>query len=432
MAAHSAVSRAAPPGGSLLRQSVISVIDQGWLSLLNLIVGLVLIRLTTPEDYGIYTQLFAGGVLAVVVAESLLVNPLTTLAAALPAAERDAMASRVSLLHRRLSLALAALFGCVSAWVLLRADAPHALLLAGLFAAYVHTSARREFQRSVGFLRHAPATVLRTDLGYGLALTLVLAAIVLSGSLTLPAILMALVAANLWPLWRGPRLAAPPVDPIAERAVPARLWARGRLGLPGALASWVANYSYIYFVAAWLGAAAAAELNAARLLLMPAALLVVAWSRVARPRLSRLIAAGERRALLRVLGTSMFVLLMLILVYVCTMWLALPWLIEHVLGEEYAGASALLGLWVLYFALYGVRWIGAVLLLCADGYRMLLTTSLVSLGVLAVALPLGLSHYGTAGAVAALVAVELVQFVIIWAAGVPAILRRMPVDPVKP
>lgn len=422
----SVAKRAAPPGGSLLRQSVISVIDQGWLSLLNFAIGLVFIRLATPQDYGVYTQLFAGGVLAVVLAESLLVNPLTTLAAALPRHERDAMTARVNRLHRRLSLVLALGFGVVTAGVLLHVNVQQPWLLALLFATYVHTSARREFQRSVGFLQHAPAVVLRTDLGYGVVLTLLLAAVGLSGELTLSAVLTALTIANLWPLWRGPRLPSPAPDSVTDQALRRQLWTRGRLGLPGALASWIASYSYVYFVAAWLGAAAAAELNAARLLLMPAALLVVAWSRVARPRFSRQIAAGDRRDLLRVLGTSMFIMLSLILCYVAAARLSLPWLVEHVLGEAYASASDLLGVWILYFALYAVRWIGMVLLLCADRYRLLLGTSLVSLGVLVVALPAGMAGLGTAGAVAALAVVEAVQLVIIWSVGVPRVLRQLP------
>ncbi|WP_216184141.1 lipopolysaccharide biosynthesis protein [Verticiella alkaliphila] len=410
---------------SLWRQSLVSVVDQSWLSMLNLIIGLLLIRLTTPEDYGVYTLLFAGGVFAVIVAEALLINPLTTLAAAKAPAQRDAMIARVNRLHRRLSGALAALLGGVSAIVLWQAEAEHAASLAVLFAAYIYLSARREFQRSEGFLQHDPGRVLRTDIEYGLALALAVAVIAAWDGVTLMGVMLALVLANLWVLWRGRHTARNAPAPGIESGELGMLWARGRLALPGAVATWLGSHSYVYVVAAWLGAVATAELNAARLLLMPTALIVVAWSRVARPRVSRLMADADRQALMRVLLASLFVLLLLILLYVTAIWGALPWLLSHLLGTDYASVSTLLGLWVLYFALSAVRWIGSVFLLCADDYRSMLTSSLASLGALAVALPLGLHFLGTAGAVLALVAVEGVQALLVWGVGVRAALRRL-------
>lgn len=415
-------------GRTLLRQSITSVFDQAWLSALNLALGLVLIRLTSPQSYGIYAQLFAGGVFAVVIAESLIVNPLTTLAAALPSEQRDAMAGRVGRLHNRLSLALACLFGVVAGFVLAQAGAPQSIALAAAFAAYVYTSARREFQRSVGFIQNRPGTVLRTDLIYGAALALAIGLLAATGSLSLPLVMVAMTLANLWPLLRGPRLATPAADTTADRRHAGQMWQRGRLGLPGAVSSWIVNYSYLYIVAAWLGAASAAELNASRLLLMPIALLVVAWSRVARPLISRLILARELRTLVQLLVASAAALEVVMFAYVGVLWLLTPWLLARVLGAAYAGLGWLVALWTLYFALYALRWIGSVLLLSADGYHMLLVSSLCSLVVLAMALPLGLVRFGTAGAVGALIAVEFFMLLLVWAAFVPITLRRLRAD----
>ena len=64
--------------------------------------------------------------------------------------------------------------------------------------------------------------------------------------------------------------------------------------------AWVASYSYLYLAAAFLGVTAAADLNAARLLLMPVALLTVAWGRVARPVITRWQAEGRERDLTRI------------------------------------------------------------------------------------------------------------------------------------
>ena len=74
-----------------LSSSILSVIDQGMLSALNFAIGMLLIRLVTKEDYGLYGQLYAGGLLAGLVVDSWIAGPLTTVASAVHDATRKAL-----------------------------------------------------------------------------------------------------------------------------------------------------------------------------------------------------------------------------------------------------------------------------------------------------------------------------------------------------
>lgn len=87
------------------------MIDQAWLSALNLALGLVLIRLATKETYGIYAQLYVGALFVVSVSDSLIINPLTTRLNNGNLANRLPMIGASSSLQGRLALALSALAG---------------------------------------------------------------------------------------------------------------------------------------------------------------------------------------------------------------------------------------------------------------------------------------------------------------------------------
>eukprot|EP01042_Synura_sphagnicola_P022693 gene22693-28917_t len=132
---------------------------------------------------------------------------------------------------------------------------------------------------------------------------------------------------------------------------------RGRWALPGALVAWATNYSYLYLAALTLGVAATADLNASRLLLTPISLSVLAWSRVARPLVSRLYAARDWRHLDHLAWASVAGIEVLTVIYVALLWLALPWLQVHVLGAKYHGLEPMVLAWGGYFAINAARWI---------------------------------------------------------------------------
>lgn len=410
----------------LLADSLASLLDQGALSALNLVLGLVLIRLTAKESYGLYSQLYVAGIFVTSMLEAVVTGPLTTIAPGLGAG-RGAFTAHLVRYQNRLAIGLALAFGvlCAAAsWQL--ALEPHPLLLGLSFAVYIYGGALREFGRSVGFIDGQARAVLAMDACYVAAVAAGIAALVVADALTLPGTMLVLGVANLVVLGMRNMGAAP--DPAAPdpgyRAAIAAVWQRGKWALPGSLVAWLTNYSYLYLAALWLGVAASADLNASRLLLMPISLCVLAWSRVARPHTVRLLAERRRNAIDRYAWASVLGIELLTFAYVGVLLLMLPWLQHFVLGAKYAGVEPLVLAWGLYFALNGARWIGSSLLTSGDRYRMLLVSGIFCLVVMLAATSYAVPRWGAWGAVAALSLVELLDLLLIWAILLPRVRRE--------
>ncbi|GAB2859356.1 lipopolysaccharide biosynthesis protein [Nocardioides pacificus] len=406
----------------MLAHSFTSVIDQAWLSLLNMGVGLALVRGTSQTDYGTYAQLFAAGLLAVTVAEAVVVNPLTTLGSTRREHERGSLVGDLVALHRRTTGLIVLVLG-LAAYLVLGPGEGKAAAVAGAFTVYTYLTVRRELQRAIGFLEGRPGSVLVTDIAYGVVMLGAVGALAWWGRLDLAMVLLAMAGAALVPLVVGARLPGREGDRGEYAHHRREALVRARLALPGALISWVVNFSYLYVAAALVSTAAAAELNASRLLLVPISLSVVAWARVARPMLGRVLADDDRGVLRRLVVTSSVALVVVAFAYSAVVVAGLPWLEEHVLGGDYDDLGALVIAWAVYFLAYSLRSIGTVLLLSLDAYKVLLVSAVVSLGLLAVALPVLLLLFGTAGAVSALVVVEVMTGVLVWGRFVPHALR---------
>lgn len=412
----------------LLIHSLASLIDQALLSGLNFALGLILVRLATKEAYGVYAQLYVAGIFASTFIEALITGPLTTIAPGKTEQERARLIGLLLRFQWMLSLSLALLFGLGTGVVAsLTGIDTHPVLLAVSFAIYVFTNAQREYHRSVSFIEAKPREVLQTDIAYALGVAAGVGILLLTGYLTVPAVLLVLGLANVVGMWRSaeyPAAGKQPQDRIAFREAVTEVLRRGRWALPGAMVAWATNYSYLYLAAAALGVAATAELNASRLLLMPISLTVLAWSRVARPMVSRLFIARDWKHLDRLAWASVAGIELLTIAYVAVLWLTLPWLQAHVLGEKYHGLEPLVLAWGGYFAINAARWIGSSWLTSNDQYKLLLWSGIASLIIMLIATSIALPLYGAWGAVLALIIVEAFDLLLIWAVFLPMVRRR--------
>ncbi|MCB5364553.1 hypothetical protein H0484_12430 [Pusillimonas sp. CC-YST705] len=400
----------------LLSQAFLSLFDQAWLSALNLALGLVLIRMVSKESYGVYSQLFAAGLFATSLLEALVSNPLVNVVSGKSGDERAVIIQHISRYQGRASSLIAVLLGLGCAWASSLTAQPYPLLLGVVFGLFIKLNAMREYARSLAFLEGLPTRVLRVDLWYGISVFLGVVALYLCTYLQLVGIFGVFALANISACLLAGQAPGRTVRAGGETYAETvrQVWRRGRLGLPGAGLAWGVNYSYLYLVAAWLGAAAAAELAASRLLLMPVSLLVVAWSRVARPQVGRLVVADAHQDLNRLLFKSLLALLALAATYVLAAWLLLPWLQTYVLAGKYDAAGPLLLWWGGYFAIYTIRWVGTIALMGKDYYGFMLIESVMSFAAMFGVLALAVPRYGERGAIIALIVVELFSLAMTW------------------
>ncbi len=121
--------------------------------------------------------------------------------------------------------------------------------------------------------------------------------------------------------------------------------------MPGTIVDWLSRNTLAIVVGAGLGLAAAADISAARLLVMPAALCVTAWGKVFTPRFSRWWGAGDTRLLDTVSRVSVIALVAIMAAYTAVLVPGFDLLQRFVLGGEYATAKPLLLTWAIYFAI---------------------------------------------------------------------------------
>ncbi|KAB0609134.1 lipopolysaccharide biosynthesis protein [Castellaniella defragrans] len=421
------------PPPRLLGQAALSMLDQACLSALNLALGLILIRLVSKDAYGVYSQIFAAGLFATSMLEALVSNPMVNLASGRSGARLGGLIENMGRYQGRISTGLAVILGALCAgWSAAAADQAHPLLLGLAFGLFVKANALREYARSVAFLDFKPVRVLRIDLLYAACVLLGTLLLARFDRLGLEALFLVFALANVLAhvladvLAPGPaRAPAPPGRGGAwiGRSRPARAdyaetvgqaWKRGRLGVPGAGLAWGVNYSYLYLAALWLGPQAPAELTASRLLLMPISLCVVAWSRVARPRIGQLLAQPDAGRIHRLLLRSVAALVALALLYIALLQGLFPWLQVHVLAGKYDTVQPLLLWWGLYFVVYTARWVGTMALMGQDAYGYMLIESILSFIAIFVALKVAVDRHGLPGAIIALIAVELFSLAMTW------------------
>lgn len=382
-----------------------AALDQAWLSLLNLSLALAFIRWGSKLDYGYYAMLQTPMLLAQGALNALVLSPLAT---RLPAAAEHERAALRAFALRAIGWlsAVAALLGALLLaaagalwldWVDATAAGAFGLAMAGLLL--------RDGVRAQAYAEGQAPRALRGDLLYGGLLLSGLLGLILAERVALVPVMMAGAVAGLAPLLMGWRRSATEATPGAEWR---EFWRLGRWALPGVAVTWVTLSAYPLVAGAVLGAGAAADISAARLFLMPAALGLVAWSNLFRPRFSRLFADGQRGEMARISRRSMALGGLALAVYAGLILAAYPWL-SRLLGADYGELRLLVLAWAVYFMLAQLRGVfSASLMVSEAGYRQLHHMGWCAMLLCLAGLAL-LAPHGILWIVATLCAVELLQ-----------------------
>ena len=411
----------------LLSGAAVSVLDQAILSAVNFAIGLAFIQFSSKLDYGIYVQLFGLLMLSQSLQTAVVNGPMVAMAPKRRARGYRAVAAMLFRLQTVVSILLAtvAFIGVEIAALGLAIPALESSV-AWVFALAILGQWLREFAREFYFLQLNPHAAFLVDLCYVVPLTGLLAVAALTGRFDTTWVLGSMAFANalagLVGLWRcGLRpLAAHGRwrQPVWES------WQLSRWTLPGVVLSWFANFSFVFVVAGVLGAVAAAEVSAARLLLMPAGLCNTAWLAVIIPRVSRWTGQGELHLMNRIAAASIGGTWLVIVSYFAVLMLGYDLLETHVLGEDYAGLQPLAWAWAAYFLLLCARTAFTAWILGAGMFREALWYNLAGF---VVGFPVTIALTMTQGAIGALFGLmvwELIHAVLTWRLGWPRWRRQ--------
>jgi O-antigen/teichoic acid export membrane protein len=398
-----------------------AVFDQVVLSLANFLVGFVLIRYASDHDYALYVLVQSTLLLVVSVHNSYLSGPVAVLTPKLPEDERWQTIGGVKRVQRRLlraaavPLVLLPLLGYMSG---ILDGLLASVMVAGIFA--VWAALRREYLRSVLLMYFRPHTLLGADAVYAVTLLAGVSAAVLIGSGIVIGATCALVIAG----WAGAAAAHRSLanDPGWQEGRAVSIWPQihslGLWSVVGSAIWWVLGQSYSYVLAARLDLTAVADVNATRLLLMPAIALAIGVGSLLAPTAASWYQQIGIHRLVRRLSMFLLVVGLLEMSYFVAIWIGRDWLVVGVLHKHIHDLDRLLILWS-GVALVGLcRDVLQSALVALGRYKSLAWQVGVSAAVAVVLMWYGLGWWGAPGVLVGMIVGELINL-----AGIIILLR---------
>ncbi len=394
------------------RVGALAAIDQAWLSFISFAIAIAFIRGADKSEYGIYLLLLTPLFLVQGVQNALFLSPFATLFSARKMEEQERIMQTMVWGQAAFSAVLfvVALLGVyIYQWMTRQPINP---ALGAAFAFAVVGTIAREAARSIQYVQGMAGLALRGDLIYG---GIMLLGVAWLYSLTIVQAVWVLFftgVAGIAPLavrliHRSKPLPKSGLDPVAWL----EFWQCGRWALKGATLTWVNLNAYPYVVAVALGVSAVADINAARLFLMPAVLFITAWSNLVRPRFSRWFAAKENHLMRKVSGYSIGTGILGLIVFSMCIALAYPYL-EQFLGPNYRNLLPLVLAWSVYFLFSFTRTVFmATLMVNEAGYQKLTSISWLSLALVIPGMLIAV-QYNTLMVVGVLILIELVQMLL--------------------
>jgi O-antigen/teichoic acid export membrane protein len=388
-----------------------AVVVQAVLSATSLVVGLILIRRVSDDQYGYYVLTLNVVLLLTALQTAFIQAQMVTRMTGASAVARADLVGGIYRAQRRLwPLAAAATFAIALVMWLAGRITLATLIIAIAASLAIVASLYREFFRMVLLAYRRPDNVLRADIGYAILLIVSVLLATLSSS---PAAFAALglgIAALLggaacsMSLWRFE-----PWNIRGERGILRALIPFGAWTSAGAAIHWLFSQGYNFLVAGTLGVSAVAAIAATRILIMPVNLISTGIGTMMLPTIStwlqtRRAAAVLYRQLLIAGGLGAAALL-----YFGVVWITRDWLFNHVLKKELEQRDWLLLLWFGVGLLMLLRDQLVYLLLSRLRYRVLTVLTLLSALVALGTSYAGMLQFGAPGALVGILAGELLN-----------------------
>ncbi len=322
--------------------------DQVLLSGANFAVGILLIRKASASDYGMFVLVQSTVLLLLTAQASWLTSPLAILVPKRTPQIGAQMVGAVEGAQRRFLLRLALVAICVpalayatGAWDGFTA----AVIAAGVIAGW--SALKRDYMRKMLLIYSRANTLLGADAVYVAIFVAGTALAVFAPRQTVICAVIAMAVAA----WVGEKVACAALarDPgwIAGSATvflrelrPLGIWAT-----VGALSYWLFSQSYNYILVSRLDLRAVADVNASRLLIMPAIVLIVGLDSLLVPKSAGWLASVGIGPMLKRLAIVFFGIVAIEIGYLMLVWIFRDWLTREFLHKSIGNRDRLLVLW---------------------------------------------------------------------------------------
>ncbi len=332
----------------MTRRLVHAIADQAMISAFNFGLNITLIKLWTPEDFGVFTIVSAVSLFAVMIQNAVINTPL---AVHLPIAlnETEKALLRRTFSTANLLLTLLVLVFSLGGLALCLGLAQESLILSA--SLYIVSQFVREYYRGLLAVEGQLVALLLADTAY---VALASAALIVlheddavrwqSLSTFLLILSIAGMLSMFWHLLTEDRPALKDfpgeMDAVFRPQIHEIRWS-----LLGAITTDILNRGYVYVAAVFFGPATVAQLQAGRILFGPLGLLTVAWSRIARPQLARLSGLGDTLRFNALLRMALCSFVLFNILFLAILWAAWPYLSATLFGDKYQGLGFLVAGW---------------------------------------------------------------------------------------
>ena len=398
-------------------QVLAALLDQAVVSAGNLAVGLLVLRISSKDDYGLYSLCYMTLILLNGVSGALFGAQMTVSYYQVAAADRVSFATSMLMGQAVLSggaclLLLAAMAGLAGFGI---TAGPRDLLTIMVLA--VPFAMAHDFFRTYFFMvgRAHSALLLDTLLVLLWGAATALAALRLEIAPHLAALASYGLAAACTSL-TGLVLSRLSVHPGLRRIwqVTASSWKHGRWALSGVAVTAAQNQAHVYLLG-WLGSpAAVADLNAARMLFTPMSLLTLGSTRTLVPRLAQLLADHKLAEMQRLSVRTIVALSSVVACYSVAILLSYRMIIGGLLPAKYAGIGPLVLLWGVVALLQAIDTILSAVLQVTKRFRYLTIINIwTAVPVVVAVVPMILS-FGASGSLVTLAAGYAGMAMLLW------------------
>jgi len=323
---------------TLGRNFLLSLSGEGVQSGFHFALNLLLIRILSAYDFGVFAIVFVLGGISLTYGNALISVPATIELARQKSTRAfdylDAVFGTVAFL---ISIAIAVI---TAAGLWLTIGTWSAALAGG---AFVGSWTLRNHIRAVMFARYAPEAATLSHLGYSLtAVVLIAGMLALGRAVDVTSVLTSLVIGNLVGCYLPLRLRARPTRLRFRKDMKRRyqrIWSNVAWSLFGT-ATWnVQGQGLMFLVASIAGPAAYAPIAAATVLFNPLRPAVAAFVYVFRPDFVRALVERRSRHLIVVSSVVSVTIVAGCALVGIVIWSAWPYLNAHIFGDKFASAS---------------------------------------------------------------------------------------------
>lgn len=324
----------------------LSVGAQGLVSGFHFALNLLLLRLVTPFDYGVFAFAFVLAMFASAINNALISTPLTVYTPVIKdvseRAEQEAMFSTLNILLFVL-LVLGGVIYSNSA----NLDSSISLAVTAFVAVY----SARHYSRSAGYARMRPLVTATGDSVYVAAGVLIVLTLLLTqDKLGITSILYALAVANLAAmivertLLHGKSRKWLSIGRLNSYGA---VWLQSRWALVGSLTTLFLAQAHSVIITSTHGPNAYAPLAAGFVLFGPVRVALLTWQNMVKPELAVALSESRQDAVRKQIKTTSLLMAGAVFAMGIFLWLAWPLIHKFLYAEQYADQpmAYIVGLW---------------------------------------------------------------------------------------